>query len=30
MKLENSYNGIESWTVKKDKRRRIDAFELWC
>ena len=20
----------ESWTVKKDERRRIDAFELWC
>ena len=23
-------NGCESWTVKKVKRRRIDAFELWC
>ena len=22
--------GCESWTVKKAKRRRIDAFELWC
>ena len=22
--------GCESWTVKKDQRRRIDAFELWC
>ena len=22
--------GYESWTVKKDERRRIDAFELWC
>ena len=22
--------GCESWTVKKVKRRRIDAFELWC
>ena len=22
--------GCESWTVKKDGRRRIDAFELWC
>ena len=22
--------GCESWTVKKDKHRRIDAFELWC
>ena len=21
--------GCESWTVKKDERRRIDAFELW-
>ena len=20
----------ESWTVKKAKRRRLDAFELWC
>ena len=20
----------ESWTLKKAKRRRIDAFELWC
>ena len=20
----------ESWTVKKDECRRIDAFELWC
>ena len=20
----------ESWTVKKAKRRKIDAFELWC
>ena len=20
----------ESWTVKKARRRRIDAFELWC
>ena len=20
----------ESWTVKKDEHRRIDAFELWC
>ena len=20
----------ESWTVKKVKRQRIDAFELWC
>ena len=22
--------GCESWTVKKVKRRRIDAFQLWC
>ena len=22
--------GCDSWTVKKAKRRRIDAFELWC
>ena len=22
--------GCESWTVKKAKSRRIDAFELWC
>ena len=20
----------ESWTIKKTKHRRIDAFELWC
>ena len=20
----------DSWTIKKAKRRRIDAFELWC
>ena len=23
-------NGCESWTVKKAKRQRTDAFELWC
>ena len=23
-------DGCESWTVKKDECRRIDAFELWC
>ena len=23
-------NGCESWTIKKDERQRIDAFELWC
>ena len=22
--------GCESWTIKKAKRRKIDAFELWC
>ena len=22
--------GCESWTVKKAKHRKIDAFELWC
>ena len=22
--------GCESWTVKKNERQRIDAFELWC
>ena len=22
--------GCESWTIKKDERQRIDAFELWC
>ena len=22
--------GCESWTVKKNDHRRIDAFELWC
>ena len=22
--------GGESWTVKKAKHQRIDAFELWC
>ena len=22
--------GFESWTVKRAKHRRIDAFELWC
>ena len=23
-------HGCESWTIKKAKHRRIDAFELWC
>ena len=22
--------GCESWTLKKDERQRIDAFEVWC
>ena len=22
--------GFESWTIKKAKLQRIDAFELWC
>ena len=22
--------GLESWTVKKAERRRINGFELWC
>ena len=22
--------GCKSWTIKKDERQRIDAFELWC
>ena len=22
--------GCESWTIKKDENRRINAFELWC
>ena len=22
--------GYESWTIKKAKRQRTDAFELWC
>ena len=21
---------VESWTIKRDECRRIDAFELWC
>ena len=27
--LEVMY-GCESWTIKKAKSQRIDAFELWC
>ncbi len=22
--------GAESWTMKKNKRKRVDAFEIWC
>ena len=22
--------GCDSWSIKKDEHRRIDAFELWC
>ena len=22
--------GCDSWTIKKDEHRKIDAFELWC
>ena len=22
--------GCESWTIKKDERQRMDAFELYC
>ena len=22
--------GCESWTIKNNERRKIDAFELWC
>ena len=22
--------GCENWTIRKDERQRIDAFELWC
>ena len=22
--------GCESWTIKRDEHRRIDAFKLWC
>ena len=24
------YGGCDSWTIKKAKHQRIDAFELWC
>ena len=23
-------HGCESWTIKKAKRQKIDAFQLWC
>ena len=26
----SSMYGCESWTMKKAKRQRIDAFEVWC
>ena len=25
-----TYNGCESWTIRKAECQRIDAFELWC
>ena len=28
--FSSSYNGCESWTLKKAECQRIDAFELWC
>ena len=28
--FSSSHVWIESWTIKKAERRRIDAFELWC
>ena len=28
--LVKAMYGCESWTIKKAKRQRIDAFELWC
>ena len=28
--FSNSHVWIESWTIKKAKHQRIDAFELWC
>ena len=28
--FSSSHIWIESWTIKKAERRRIDAFELWC
>ena len=30
MVLPVAMYGCESWTIEKTKRRRIDAFELWC
>ena len=30
LNLLNYMHGCESWTVKKDESRKIDAFELWC
>ena len=28
--FQSSFNGCESWTIKKAERRWIAAFELWC
>ena len=28
--FSSSLCGCESWTIKKAKCQRIDAFELWC
>ena len=28
--FSSSLHGCESWSIKKDERWRIDAFELWC
>ena len=28
--FSSSRHGCESWTIKKGKHQRIDAFQLWC
>ena len=28
--FSSSYYGCDSWTIKKAKCQRVDAFELWC
>ena len=28
--FSNVMYGCESWTIKKNEHRKIDAFELWC